>query len=339
MINSDMEGGLIGEIMKRTTQPSPADISFQVQLPNEWDSTLAKKNVGVSAFVETDICNSSWVNDHCNNMDMIVVPSEHVKQTIKNSGISRKPINVIPESFYECALKNSGPLDLDFETDFNFLIFGQLTGQNPENDRKNVFYTLKWLCEIFSNDPDVGVIIKTNSGSNSQIDRGITNKIFQKLLQEVRTGPYPRVHMLHGEMTPEEVCSLYRHPKINALLSLTRGEGYGLPLLEAAACDLPVIATNWSGHLDFLNRGKWIKVKHDLHDVHQSRIDGNIFIEGSKWAAPNEQDAKQKILKFRKSNNIPRQWARDLGKTLRKEFSHEAICPLYDSALAELLEK
>jgi len=338
MINPDMEEGLVGEIMNRTTQNSEADVSFQVQLPNEWDSNLAKKNVGVSAFVETDVCSPSWANDYCNNMDMIIVPSEHVRQTIKNSGSPRIPINVIPESYYDC-VTNSSTLELDLSTDFNFLIFGQMTGQNPENDRKNAFYMIKWLCEIFADDPNVGVVIKTNSGSNSQIDRNITKKIFQKLLQEVRQGPYPRVHLLHGELTPNEVCSLYKHPNIYGLLSLTRGEGYGLPLLEAASCDLPVIATNWSGHLDFLNRGKWIKVDYSLQPVHPSRVDGNIFIEGSKWAAPSEQDAKQKILKFRKSNNIPRQWARELGKTLRKEFSHEAICPLYDTALAELLEK
>ena len=339
MINPDLEEGLIGEIMGRTTQTCSSDVSFQVQLPNEWDSTLGNKNVGVSAFVETDVCNPQWVNGFCNNMDMIIVPSEHVRGTIENSGVSRTSIKVIPESYYDCVRRDTPTLGIDFETNFNFLVVGQLTGRNPENDRKNVFYTIKWLCELFSNDPNVGVVIKTNSGSNSTVDRDVTEKIFRKLVQEVRPGPYPRIHFVHGELTPEEMCGLYRHPKIKALLSLTRGEGYGLPMLEAAACDLPVIATNWSGHLDFLNKGKWLGVGYTLNPVHPSRIDNNIFIEGSKWANPSEVDAKKKLQKFRNSPRMPTTWAGELGKVIREEYSQKAISVLYDEALEELLGK
>tara|TARA_Y100000593_G_scaffold63811_1_gene117881 strand:+ start:157 stop:1320 length:1164 start_codon:yes stop_codon:yes gene_type:complete len=339
MVNPDMEGGLVGEIMKRTTQKSEADISFQVQLPNEWDPNLAKTNIGVSAYVETDVCNSSWVNDNSNFMDMIIVPSNHVKQTIENSGVHRVPIKVIPESFYDCILKETPDLPLSLDTDFNFLILGQLTGQNPENDRKNVFYTVKWLCEVFADDPNVGIIVKSNSGSNSRIDRGITHSVFEKLVGDVRKGPYPKIHFLHGELTHEEICGLYRHPKVKALLSLTRGEGYGLPLLEAAACDLPVIATNWSGHLDFLNNGKWLKVESTLQTVHGSRIDGQIFVPGSKWACPDEIDAKNKIIKFRKSSTIPKKWAVDLGEKLREKYSQSAVSDLYDKELSEILRR
>ena len=337
MINPDLEDGLIGEVMRRTTQSYTSDISFQVQLPNEWDSTLGHKNIGVSAFVETDVCNPQWVNECCNAMDMEIVPSNHVRECMENSGVTKTPVRVIPESYYDCIRGDTSTLDVDFETDFNFLVVGQLTGRNPENDRKNLFYTIKWLCETFSNDPSVGVVIKTNSGSNSTIDRNMTGNVFQKLVQEVRSGPYPKIHFVHGALTPKEICGLYRHPKIKALLSLTRGEGYGLPLLEAAACDLPVIATNWSGHLDFLNNGKWLGVDYTLDTVHPSRIDNNIFIEGSKWANPSEDDAKKKLQKFRKSPHMPIAWAKKLGEVVREKYSHDAVSILYSEALEELL--
>jgi len=195
---------------------------------------------------------------------------------------------VIPESFYDCIEKSPDPIDLDFSTSFNFLIFGQLTGFNPENDRKNIFYTIKWLCETFKDDEDVGIVIKTNSGKNTRIDRENTAQLLKKLLGEVRLGPLPRVHFLHGTFSQQEIASIYQHSKIKALVSLTRGEGFGLPLLEAAASGLPIIATNWSGHKDFLDHGQFLDVKYQLEEIHESRIDNHIFRKGARWAQPLE---------------------------------------------------
>ena len=112
--------------------------------------------------------------------------------------------------------------------EFNFLTVGQITGHNPENDRKNVFYLIKWFCEAFSEDKDVGLVIKTNSGKNTKIDKKMTQRMVHNLVSEVRKDKFPRVHLLHGSMSEEELASLYLHPKIKAFVTLTRGEGFGL---------------------------------------------------------------------------------------------------------------
>lgn len=330
MINPELEGGLIGEIMKRTGPVDGTfDASVQLQLPNEWDPKAAKINIGFSAFVETDKCNPEWVK--CSNaMTHIVVPSNFVATTVRNSGALQVPISVVPESFPDQVIKNRESIDLDLGTDFNFLMFGQITGNNPENDRKNTYYTIKWLCELFKNDPRVGIILKTNHGSNCTLDKKLTENVFQQLLREVRRGPYPRFHLLHGEMSTDDVVSLYRDPKIKALVAATRGEGFGLPILEAAACDLPVIATNWSGHLDFLNLGKFVKLESQLIDVHQSKIDNQIFMPGTKWAAVSEADFKKKVLKFRESSVVPKEWSTELGKKIRENYSHDKVSSIYD---------
>ena len=334
MINPDLESGLIGKVMEKSNPgPGSFDLSFQVQLPDEWDDSLANFNVGITAGVETDLCNPDWIN--CiNKMDLVIVPSEHVKQTFERTGDITTNVIVVHESFHE-EIENvkEDKLDLKIDTTFNFLLVGQFTADNAASDRKNIFNTLKWICEVFKDDPDVGLIIKTNHGKNTKIDKAITKKLIKDSLAQVRHGKYPKVHLLHGHMTGEEISSLYVDTAVKAFVSLTRGEGFGLPLLEAAASGLPVIATDWSGHLDFLQKKKFIPVHYKLVDIPKSKIDKRIFVEGAKWAEPIENDFKKKIKKFRNNHEIPGEWAKSLMVSVRQNFSHQKICESYNTAI------
>ncbi|MAH42752.1 hypothetical protein CL614_03440 [archaeon] len=337
MIDPDIENGLVGEIMSRSgDQPSGKfDVTVQVQLPNEWDISLGKTNIGISAAVETDRCNYNWINC-CNRMDHIIVPSHHIKQVLETSGKVTSPLSVVPEAFYDEIISDDiEPIDLELDTDFNFLIVGQLTGNNPENDRKNTFYALKWLCEAFSDDKDVGIVLKTNSGKNTKIDKRVTVQMLEQLLKEIRVGPYPKIHLVHGAMNLNEMSALYRHSKIKALISLTRGEGFGLPLLEASAAGMPIIATNWSAHLDFLSLGKFIPLDYSLQEIDKSRVDNEIFVLGAKWAEPIEDDVKKKVKKFRSSWIKPTEWAKELQPKIIENYSQGAINKSYSHVLGK----
>lgn len=339
IVDPSSHGGLIKEIMVRTTKPEQvanSDVSFQLQLPNEW-GPLSKKNVGITAAVETDRCHPSWVTA-CNMMDMVIVPSEHSKASLTNTGTITKPLIVVPESFSDSCTKSIDQLPKiqDFSTSFNFLVFGQITGNNVNNDRKNIFNTVKWLCEAFQNDKDVGVIIKTNAGRNTKIDRNVCTVMLKQLLSEVKRGPYPKVHLLHGDMSDDDVAALYKHPQVKALVTLTRGEGYGLPILEAAASGLPIIATGWSGHTDFLNHGKYVSVYYQLNEVHPSRVDDKIFMKGARWASPSEEDFKHRIVKFRHSSATPREWAGELKTKIIDAYNIDKICSHYDNATKDI---
>lgn len=329
--------GLAGSVMDRSVSPdqlnSKPDVSLQLVLPNEWDTNLAKINVGVTAGVETDKCNPSWI-ESCNKMHSVIVPSEHTKFSFQNTGNVNVPIHVIPESYVEACVSAKRVELPSFNTSFNFLVFGQLTGNNPNNDRKNTFNTIKWLSEVFKDDKDVGIVLKTNVGKNTKIDRGLVNNMMTALLQEVRKSSFPKLHLVHGDMSDEEVVSLYRHPQIKALVSLTRGEGYGLPILEAAACDVPIIATGWSGHMDFLKHGKFVNISYQLQQVHPSRLDKNIFMKNARWAEPSEEDFKKRVAKFRNSCEVPKQWAVELGSKIREQYSFDKIKQHYESVLS-----
>lgn len=339
ILDTDAEDGLIGQILQASNNKKNFyDVTIQLQLPNEWSPFLGNFNIGITAGVETDKCNPAWI-DCVNRMDMIIVPSEFTKQSFMNTGEVKVPIIVIPESFPE-VFQTGEPkhLELNLQTKFNFLVVGQLTGNNVENDRKNLPFTIKWLSEIFSDCPDVGIIVKTNSGTLTQLDKRNVETIFSKMVTEVSKPNGPTFYLMHGHMTDEEMLGLYKHPSIKGFLTLTHGEGYGLPILEAAACGLPVIATNWSGHLEFLKHGKFIAVDKMLEVIPKSRIDGQIWIEGTKWANPIEMDAKRRLRKFYESSEMPQKWAKELAEKIQEKFSFSAVSEHYTKELAEHLK-
>src|SRR3990167_2173374 len=346
-LNSNDFGGLIGEAMSRSIPNNlsqKADVAISVILPNEFDTSIAHFNIGITAGVETDICNPQWI-DHLNKMNLIIVPSNHTKQTFERTAekyhkLITTQIKVVPESFpNELLNPEIKPLDLNLKTSFNYLSVAQITGNNPQNDRKNLFFTIKWFCEVFKNDPDVGVIIKTNTGRNSVKDRMNTEAILKKLTQEIGKKEFPRIYLLHGYMTDAEMAGLYNHPSVKCFISLTRGEGFGLPILEASASGLPIIATNYSGHLDFMNKGKFIKVNYELSPIHESLLSNkNIFSsKEARWANPIEEDAKMKMEKFRHRSTLPQEWAKELKQIIQKEYNINNIIKLYDEAFSGIL--
>ena len=319
--------GLVDKIMEASSPlEAKPDYSFQIMLPNEWSPTLAKKNFGVSAIVEADKCNPNWVVA-CRRMDHVIVPSEFSKRCLVNTGLKSKRVTVIPEAFMDSCLDDPIDLDITFETENNYLVFGQISG-DYETDRKNTGITLALLCDIFKNSPETGIVIKTNMGGNSSVDRYTTRKKMEQILKQVRQGPFPKVYFLHGYLNEKEVSSLYKHPKVKGLISLTHGEGFGLPLLEAAACGLPVCATNWSAHTEFLNLGDWTKIAGRVEPIPERKADPNIWMTGSCWANIDVPLARETISEFVFTEKPSTD---KLKKAVQNRYSFDKISKGYDS--------
>ena len=344
-IDPAAEEGIIGDIMSRSQDPNPSlktGLSLQVQLPDEWDPNLAEINIGVTAGIEADKCNQSWIAA-AEKMTSVVVPSEYSKVAFLNGGLNPQKIMSIPEAI-TCNFNITPDVDKlndklsALSTDFNFLMFGQITSHDVQTDRKNTFNCLKWLCEELKDDASAGIIIKTNMGRMTCQDRTHTEKMISQVLSEIRPGKYPRVHVLHGLLSPDEIGALYKHDSVIVLRAPPRGEGWGLPILDAAASGLPIIATGHSGHLDFLKHTKYLDVTFKLINVPPQMCDGRIWVQGARWAEPNEESFKSRVKKFRKSSELPTKWAKESSEKINNLFNINSVMDEYSRKLGVIVD-
>jgi glycosyltransferase involved in cell wall biosynthesis len=354
-VNKDYENHLIGKIIDKAIDAKEIvnnefDIGLHVQLPNEWNKSYAKKNIGISAYVETDICSKNWI-DISSKMEHVIVPSNFTKNVLLNSDISKeqhsllsKNVSVIPEYYHENfdlnkkeSSQNLNKALNEISTSYNYLSIGHLTSEREDCDRKSLIEMLRYFCQHYRDNSDVGLILKTSIGRSTTIDKERTKDVFRNIISEVKgTSIYPKVYLLHGEMSTDELYSLYTHEKVKCYLSLTKGEGYGLPLLESARCGLPIIATNWSGHLDFLGNN-FLPLDFDLENIPKEKIDNNIFIENSKWARVNKDCVfKQLNFSYEKHEHILKV-AENLKNEIKAKFNKKVINKKYDKIFKDHL--
>ena len=293
-------------IPQMTTQP---DVWFQITVPNEFQKIGKHLSVGVTAGIETTICDPSWI-EGCNRMDLILASSEHSKNVFENSKFEEQdkttnktvrvielttPVKVLFEGVDLNKYFKTNPPQTDLvksissiKEDFCFLFVGHwLQGEFGE-DRKNVGYMIKAFLEVFKGKTNApALILKTNSATTSIMDR---NSILEKIeiIRRTIKGIIPNIYLIHGDLEDEDINDLYNHPKVKAMVSFTKGEGFGRPLLEFTLSEKPVIASGWSGHIDFLDKEASILVGGELKQIHQSAVVPNMLIADSQWFSPND---------------------------------------------------
>ena len=349
LINRDLENGLIGQILDRVIPENQVtkqkfDESYQIQLPNEWIN-VSSKDIGITAGIETTVCNPEWLH-HINRMNKVIVPSTFAKEVFIDTAKSlnfklQTDICVIPEYFHEDLEKQTENQNIkeqldNIGQDINFLIVSQFTGADSETDRKNLLSTIKNTVEILSKKPGktYSIVLKTNLGKSTTLDFMRIKKLFKGFIDSLNYNKESiKIHILHGDLESKDLSVLYNHPNIHCYLTCTRGEGYGLPILEAASQGLPIIATNWSGHLDFLKGTNFIPLDYKLNDVHQSKIDNKIFVKGAQWADFIPESLSEALNKFIKKKNKYRKEAQKDSKMIMEKFCKESILKQYDEHL------
>jgi hypothetical protein len=323
--------------------PQEYDISVQVTIPNEF-MKLAKKNVGVTAGIETNRVAALW-QTKCNEIcDVVVVPSTHsargFTQSIFNGDkgpdqlLLRKPLYILPEWVNKTIFNADAVVNypdtistaLTDMPDFNFVTVGLGLDKADGEDRKNFALLIKWFCEQFKGNMNVGLVLKLAMVNASPVDFKNVKGRIQAIKQAAGCGQFPKIKLIHGRLSDLELATLYKHPKIKAFVTTTHGEGYGLPIIEAAACGLPVIATNWSGHLDFLKidgKNRFVAIDAPLMPVPASCVWKDVMEEGTLWANPTESDTKLKMAKVVLSYDKPKEWAIELAKHIAENITED----------------
>jgi len=289
------------------------DIHVDIRIPNEFE-THGKFNIGITAGIETTAVSSAWI-DGCNKMDLIIVPSNHSKdgfvkalyekmQTAPDGQQHKigelkleKPIEVLFEGYDDNIYKSidNSSLDLvdDIKEDFAFLHVGMWGKGGYGEDRKDISKLVKIFYESFANKKEKpALILKTNGATFSVIDReDCLNNIKDIKAKFPKDWDLPNIYLLHGSLSSEEMNKLYNHPKVKSFISLTHGEGFGRPMLEASVVGLPVIASGWSGQLDFLSQTDSMLLGGELKQVPKSQVWKDIIIPESQWFNVNETQA------------------------------------------------
>jgi len=325
--------------------PKQPDVWMQITVPNEFQS-IGKFNIGVTAGIETTVCDPSWL-EGLNRMNLNLVSSDHAKKVFEGSVFEQrdrnqgnqiighikleKPVEVLFEgvdtNIYQKLDKviNSEVGDVldSIDEEFNYLFVGHWLQGELGQDRKDTGMLIKTFLETFKGKTKKpGLILKTSSATYSIMDR---DEILEKI-NKIRVfvgddGTLPNVYLLHGELEDTEVNELYNPPKVKAHVSFTKGEGYGRPLLEASISQKPVIAPNYSGHIDFLDADMSILLPGQVTQIHPSAVVQNMLIPESGWFTVDYKKAAEILEDIYKNYNKYLDGAKRQSYRSRTEFS------------------
>ena len=361
--NNQQDKQILDKILPHPSLDRQPDIYIDIRIPNEFQ-TFGKFNIGITAGIETTAVSSAWI-DGCNKMDLIIVPSEHSKDGFVNSVYDKlqnlpdgkqqkvgehkleKPIEVLFEGADENIYKQLDVKDLDdgifnsindlVSEKFAFLFVGQWTKGGYGEDRKDVGKLIKVFFESFANKKkQPALIMKTNGASFSILDKADILAKIENVKQKFPIDwKLPNVYLLHGDLTDDEINSLYNHPKIKSMVSFTHGEGFGRPLLEATMTGLPVIASAWSGQTDFLNGEKSLLLDGKLETIPGAVVWEDVLIPESQWFVVDDATAYS-ALNYVFNNQYD---MKNKGKSLMYENKDKFTLKKMTEKFDEILEK
>ena len=179
--------------------------------------------------------------------------------------------------------------------------------------------------------------MKTNSADFSVLDREEMRKRIRDIKNSVKGDEIPNIYLLHGDLTDEEMNDLYHHPRVKAHISLTHGEGFGRPLLEASLSEKPVIASDWSGHKDFLPNDKALMLPGNLTKVPPEAFPENIYVEGSQWFSVNYPVASNTMKDVYDNYKKYKPLGKKLSFENRNKFSLNAMTREFEKILDKYL--
>lgn len=323
---------------------SQPDVWVQITVPNEFQA-VGKYNIGVTAGTEGDICPKEWI-ESINKMQTVIVPSTFTKEiferTAEQHGLTITcTLQVISEYFrpevYNCNEIYAEIPELDeIPESFCFLAVGHwLSGQVGE-DRKNLSGLLYTFFDAYKNKKSAPALILKSSGATYSVtDRWELMQRIKQIQALFNNATLPKVYLLHGDLTDDEMNALYNHSKVKAMVSFLKAEGFGRPLLEFATTGKPIMTPYYSGPVDFLQEEFICKLPGSLTPIHPS-AQNQFLIDGAKWFTVDYKYASKMFEDVRKNY---KKWL-TAGKRQRyhvnKNFTKSAVQSQYESVFTDI---
>jgi hypothetical protein len=317
------------------------DVFMQVSVANEFEPK-GHYNIGVTAGVETTIAPKDFI-DGSNKMDLIIVPSNFTKSNLGGTVYQQKdqatgqvvgeiktttPIEVLFEGVdTELFSKGTGNDVLaNVKEDFCFLIVGHWLKGSLGHDRKDIGMAIKTFATVFQylpKDKRPALVIKTSHAGFSVIDREETRRKIDDVLKSFGD-KCPSVYLIHGDMEETDMSNLYHHPKVKAMISFAKGEGYGRPMAEFTLTGKPIIASGWSGQMDFLPTEHSVLLEGSLTQVDESAAD-QFCMKEAQWFTVNYSNAANKIYDVYNKYNSYLEKSAGLRENTLKNFTLEKM--------------
>lgn len=212
-------------------------------------------------------------------VDEIWVATKYVKDSV--SARTDKPVSLIPPNV--CPEFDSYLSRCDQQLPENDFIFLHMSDVLSMHERKNPLGVISAFCDAFSATPEAHVHLVMKI-SNLEKQPELREEIEILLKKE------KRVTFIEDYLCRNEVNNLLNNA--DCYVSLHRAEGFGLPIAEAMSLGKPVIATNWSGNVDFMNKENSFPVSYQLIKL---EADIGPYPKGATWAEPNVNDAAEKM--------------------------------------------
>ena len=257
-------------------------VIYQGTTADGWDmDNYGRCRVGRTMF-ESDRLPDGWA-EQCNAMDEVWVPSEFNRQTFAAAGVAEEKLRVLPIGI-DSALFCPGCKAFDWPAarGFRFLSNFDLL------DRKGMRILLKAYLGEFKADEDVCLILKLAQHGNPGTDPEALLAHFVETEAGLRLEDAPPIILVKGFIPHLGMPRLYA--SADAFVLPSHGEGFGLPYIEALSCGLPVIATRWSGHLDFLHDGNSYLI--DIEGLVPASPEVEYYA-GHQWAQPSIEHLRQ----------------------------------------------
>ena len=353
------EWGWMIPLLLKGPMPKQPDVWFQITIPNEFQQ-VGKVNIGVTAGIETTVCDPSWI-EGCNRMNATFVSSVHARTVLQSTSFKKndapgveirleKPVEVLFEGVdlnkYFFINDQDLPetdlvLDLDeIKEDFCFLYVGHWLQGDLGEDRKNTGKMIEVFLNTFKDKKTKpALVLKTSHATSCIMDRDDTLKKIESVRNSFGTENLSNIYLLHGDLDDEDMNHLYNHPKMKASLSFTKGEGYGRPLAEFCLTKKPMIASGWSGQLDFLSREFSVLLPGSLTPVHPSAQSANLILPESLWFTPDYGAASKVLEDVYKNYKKYEEKAKRQGHKIKTEFSYDNMVLFLSTYLNKYVPK